>query len=245
MTMKFTAAILGATLAAGLAMGSAHATQFVVNGNFTQLSNGLGQFDTNTTVTGWSGGGGYNFVFNVADQAVNGIDGALSLWDAANGGASTWNGKTASGAGNCAALDGDYITAAISQTITGLTPGAQYYLSFNYGFGQQYGFTGDTQQNLTVTFGTSGCCGTSPTFDLNSTGFSGWTTAAGYVTADSTSDTLSFLAYGNLPVPPFALVSNVSLVGAAPGPGPATGPLAVLGLLALGYARLRRARGQA
>ena len=78
----------------------------------------------------------------------------------------------------------------------------------------------------------------SPTFDLNSTGFSGWMTAAGYVTPDSTSDTLSFLAYGNLPVPPFALVSDVSLTGGVP--EPATWALMGLGFAGLGFAAYRR-----
>jgi hypothetical protein len=64
--MKIASAIVGGGLALALAAGSAHAAQFAVNGDFTQLSKGPGQFDTNTTVTGWSGNGGYNFVFNVA-----------------------------------------------------------------------------------------------------------------------------------------------------------------------------------
>jgi len=170
---------------------------------------------------------------------------APTVEDQSNGGASSWNGLTASGNGNFAALDGNFNTAAITQTINGLTPNKQYTLSFNYAFGQQNGFYGDTQQNLTVSFGGS-YSHTTPTITLPSTGFSGWQTFTDTVTADSTSDVLSFLANGATvggggQVPPFALVSDVSLVG-APGPGPATGPLAVLGLLALGYARLRRAR---
>jgi hypothetical protein len=234
--MKMTSAIAGA-LALAFSMGSAQATEFVVNGNFTQLSNGLGQFDTNTTVTGWSGNGGYNFVFNTADQSVQGIYGGLALWDAANGGANSWNGTTLSGAGNFAALDGDFQTSAISQTITGLTPGKQYYLSFNYAFSQQYGFDGDTLQNLTVSFGST-LNATSPTFSLSSHGFSGWLSAGGYVTADSTSDVLSFLAYGNLPVPPFALVSDVSLTGAIP--EISTWAMMLAGFAGLGFVGYRR-----
>jgi hypothetical protein len=56
-----------ALLASG---GSAAAKQFVVNGDFTQLSNGVGEIDAITTVTGWSGNGGYNFVLNSADAAA-------------------------------------------------------------------------------------------------------------------------------------------------------------------------------
>lgn len=228
------AASLGAAVIGFAA--SASATQFVVNGDFTQLSNGVGQFDTNTTATGWSANGGYNFVFSVADQASPGEFGDVALWDAANGGNSSWDGLAAAG-GNFAALDGAFNTAPLTQTITGLIPGHAYLLSVNYAFGQQFGFNGDTQQNISVGFGSS-CCGTSPTFSLSDHGFSGWMHASGLVTADGTSDVLSFLAFGNLPVPPFALISNVSLTSV---PEPATWTMMIMGLGGLGgLARRRR-----
>jgi hypothetical protein len=210
-------AALAATLCTA---ANAHATQFVVNGDFTELSDGVGQFDTNTTATGWSGNGGYNFVMNTADVGAPGINGNVALWDAANGGTSTWNGLTASGAGNFAAMDGDFMTAALTQTITGLTVGETYTLSFNYAFGQQPGFGGDTVQSLTASLGSF--TGTLPSafppggFSPPSHGFSGWETFSTKITADATSETLSFLAAGNLPVPPFALVSDVSLTGSVP-----------------------------
>jgi hypothetical protein len=228
-------------LALALSMGSAHATQFVQNGDFTQLSNGIGQFDTNTTASGWSGGGGYNFVFNTADQASPGIYGdqfgGTSLWDAANGGASNWDGKTASGVGNFAALDGDFGTRAITQTISGLTPGAQYYLSFNFAFSQQEKWNGDTLQNLTVGFGNNFTT-TTPTFDLAEHSFSGWKSDGMFVTANSNSEVLSFLAYGNVPVPPFALVSDVSLTGGVP--ELSTWAMMLTGFAGLGFAGYRR-----
>ena len=222
--------------AASLALGSAaQAANLVVNGDFTQLSNGVGQFDTNTTVTGWSGGGGYNFVMSVADVGGTGTFGNLSLWDAANGGTSTWNGLAA-GSGNFAALDGDFETSAISQTINGLTVGKTYLLGFDYAFGQQTGFSGDTLQKLTASFG--GLSATSSTFTVPSHGFTGWQFVSGLVTATSSSETLSFLANGNLPVPPFALVSNVSLTAV---PEPSTWALTILGFAGLGAAlRVRR-----
>jgi hypothetical protein len=239
--MKMTSVFVG-VLALAISMGSAHATQFVTNGNFTSLSNGVGQMDTNTVATGWSANGGYNYIFNTADQAAPGVYGGLTLWDQANGGLNNWNGKTLSGAGNFAALDGDFGTAAITQTINGLTVGKQYYLSFNYAFSQQTGFYGDTQQDLTVGLGSS-LTATSPIFYLPSQGFSGWGSAGGFITATASSEVLSFLAYGNLPVPPFALVSDVSLTGGVP--EISTWAMMLSGFAALGFAGYRRAKNRA
>ncbi len=239
--MKIKSAIIGG-LALAFSMGSAHATQLVTNGDFTQLSSGLGQFDNNTTVAGWSGGGGYNFVFSVADQTVNGVDGGLTLWDKANGGANNWNGLTKSGAGNFAALDGDYITAPISQTVSGLKVNQWYHLTFNYAFGQQYRYGGETQQNLTVGFGASTPV-TTATYSLASEGFSGWMNASDTFKASSTSEVLSFLAYGSAPVPPFALVSNVSMTAGVP--ELSTWAMMLAGFACLGFAGYRRARNRA
>ena len=221
-----------------LSAGGVQAKQFVVNGDFTQLSNGVGQFDAATTVTGWSGNGGYNFVMSSADAGANGQYGNTSLWDAANGGASTWNGAAA-GSGNFAAMDGDFMTSPITQKITGLTVGKTYTLSFDYAFGQQYTFDGDTLQTLTASLGDN-FSWTSSTASVASHGFTGWTQESVTITADNTSEVLSFLANGNLPVPPFALISNVSLTGGVP--EPATWTMLILGLGGLGFvARRRRA----
>jgi hypothetical protein len=103
-------ALIAGFTAALVLRSAAQASQFVVNGDFTQLSNGVGEFDTNTVATGWSGNGGYNFVFSQADQASPGQYGGVTLWDQANGGTSTWNGLAA-GSGNFAALDGAFQNA--------------------------------------------------------------------------------------------------------------------------------------
>jgi hypothetical protein len=236
--MKIKSVIIGG-LALAFSMGSAHATQLVVNGNFTGLSNGVGQFDQHTTVTGWSGNGGYNYVFTNANQPSPGYYGGLTLWDQANGGANGWNGKTESGAGNFAALDGDFETAAISQNITGLTSGKTYNLTFNYAFGQQQGFSGATVQSLAANIG--GTSWDSGDFNVANHGFTGWQSADVRFTASSTSEVLSFLATGNLPVPPFALVSTVSVAV----PELSTWALMLAGFAGLGFAGHRRAKNRA
>jgi hypothetical protein len=220
--------------------GAAHATQFVVNGDFTELSNGVGRLNFDTVATGWSTTG-YNFAVTDGTVGTNGGDGPVSYWTAANGGANTWNGLTASGTGNFASLDGDFITAPLTQTITGLTVGDTYTLSFNYAFSQQFGFDGDTIQSLTASLGSfSDTLPSSSGTTLPSHGFSGWSTFSTTIVADSTSETLSFLAFGNLPVPPFALVSDVSLTGGVP--EPSTWAMMLIGFGGIGFAAYRSRR---
>jgi hypothetical protein len=219
---------------------SAHADDLVQNGDFTQLSNGLGQLDQHTTAFGWSTQDqGYNFIFTQADQAVTGQYGGLALWDAVNkqtGDDNSWNGLTASG-GNFLALDGDFQTEPVSQTLTGLVVGRKYNLTFDYAFAQQEGFSGATIQNLTASVGSDSF--KSSDFPLPNHGFSGWTHVTDEFTADSPSEVLSFLAHGNLPVPPFALVSNVSILAGGV-PEPSSWAMAILGLAGLGAVARRR-----
>jgi len=236
--MKIRSAIIGG-LALAFSMGSAHAVQLVTNGNFTTLSNGVGQFDTNTTATGWSANGGYNFVFSSANQASQGIYGGVSLWDAANGGNNSWNGLAAGG-GNFAALDGDFESRALTQTVNGLVAGKTYNLTFNYAFGQQKGFDGATIQSLAADIGSTAW--SSANFNVANHGFTGWQSEDLRFKATSTSEVLSFLATGNLPVPPFALVSNVSLTAAVP--EMSTWAMMLAGFASLGFAGHRRVRNR-
>ncbi len=231
-------AVAAAALSAALVMGgAAHATQYAVNGDFTQLTNGLGELGYNTDATGWSANGGYNFVFTQSDVESPGFFGGLGLWDANNGGSNTWNGLAA-GAGNFAALDGDFQTAPLTQTISGLTIGQSYNLSFNYAFGQQTGFDGPTVQS--IIFGLGDFSTTTGDFNVANHGFTGWHAFSAVIKATSTSEVLSFLAVGDKPVPPFALVSNVSLTGGVP--EPAAWTMMILGFGGLGaIARRRRA----
>src|SRR5436190_16495739 len=125
---------------------SAQAAEFVTNGTFTSLTNGLGQLGFNTNATGWSSAApdaSYNFVFDNGATVVQSQFGGLSLWTQANGGANGWNGL-AGGPGNFVAIDGAFHTGPITQTINGLTIGQTYHLSFNYAFAQQFAFDGDT-----------------------------------------------------------------------------------------------------
>ena len=230
-------AVAAATLAF---CGSAHATEFVTNGDFSS-NGGVGQLGYNTSATGWSvpaPPGSYTFLFdNGGNTSISGQYGQVYLWTNSTSG-NGWDGTSPSGQ-NFVGMDSDFHTGALTQQINGLTVGNQYTLTFKYAFGQQAGYTGDTLGLWNVSLGNSTT--QTPISSVPSEGFSGWKSDTITFTADSTSELLSFLAEGSPQVPPFALLSDVSLVG-APAPGPATGPLAVLALLALGYARLRRAQ---
>ena len=81
-------------------------------------------------------------------------------------------------------------------------------------------------------------------------GFTGWMSDTMSFVAQGSTETLSFLAYGNLPVPPFALLDGVTFTqetggGLTPGvPEPSTWALMILGFGGLGFAGYRRARKQ-
>jgi PEP-CTERM motif len=201
------AAILGTA-------ASAHAKQFVVNGDFTELSKGVGELGTNTQATGWDANGGYTFAMTDGTVGSTGTFGNVSLWTASNGGANRWNGLTASGVGNFAALDGESSPAPLTQTIMGLTVGETYTLSFRYAFAQQTGFMGNTKQSVTASLGGSDII--QILVNPQSKGFFGWGTFTDKITADATSETLSFLAAGSPAAPPFTLLSEISLTGGVP-----------------------------
>lgn len=185
------------------------------------------------TVTNWATGG-YNFVYNVSNvdqgtqaggalagqpkeapgqfNAANGY-GNTYMWGSHNGGASTWTAPPSGG--NFIAADGAYEVGAITQTITGLTVGQTYVLKFYYGAAQQQGtFTQSTTEQWTVSMGTGNVAGNFKTTNINlgAESFSGWFQATMFFSANSTTETLSFLASGTPSgEPPFALLAGVDL----------------------------------
>jgi hypothetical protein len=228
-----------ASIGAALALAtSAHAAQFVTNGNFTSLTKGLGQLGFDTEATGWSvpaPNKSYTFVMANGTAGSNGEYGNVALWDKANKGKNNWNGL-APIVGNFAALNGDFQVGALSQTISGLTVGKTYTLSFDYAFAQQSGFSGATTQFLTATLG--GVSIDSPTVLLPSHGFSGWQTFTTTITANASSEVLSFLAHGSPQEPAMSLLTDVSLTSAVP--EPATWAMMLVGLSAMGVVARRR-----
>ena len=169
--------------------------------------------------------------------------GYLHLWGPNNGSA---NGLPASSpdGGNFLAADPAYQTAAINQTISGLTAGQVYEVGFYWGGAQQTGFSGVTWEGWQVSLGaethsTPGDNLHDPgTISNANHGFTGWRYTTLDFTATSGTEVLSFLSLGGpTGVPPFALLDGVSLQAV---PEPSSIALAGIGLLGLGVMRLRR-----
>jgi hypothetical protein len=186
---------------------------------------------------------GYNFVFTAgtisAGTQANGAPGqpfeAPGQFNATNGYGTTfmWGKGTsttvASGnnggtttitapplGGNIIAADAIYQVGAIKQTITGLTIGNTYKLTFYWAGAQQQGtgFDSATTENWTVSMGTGNVAGNFTTASVPNAahGFTGWMQQTFYFYAGATSEVLSFTAGGGPACePPFALLADVDL----------------------------------
>ena len=144
--------------------------------------------------------------------------------------------------GNYVASDGDRnLGAPITQTVSGLFPGTEYEVSFDWAAAQQTGFTGETthawevyltdSSNVQIKNFNTGFI-TNP-----SEAFQPWRPASFTFTATQSSHLLTFFADGGpAGLPPFALLDNVSLVAV-----PESSTLVAL-FTCVGLATLRRRR---
>jgi hypothetical protein len=226
--------------------------QYVTNGNFSALATPGGaayevdtQAGTSTDITGWTSTG-YNFIFTPGTATSTGAyspqySNYLSLWGAANigtGVTNTWNGNSPEG-GNFIGADGAFEVGAITQSITGLTIGTTYLLTFEWAGAQQHGYNGATSEGWQACLGST-CNGTGM-LNNSSNGFTGWHNASFAFKASAATETLSFLAAGTPSgEPPFSLLDNVSLTQDLPEPR----TLALMGASLAGLIAARRFAGR-
>lgn len=237
--------VLSASLALiGLSVGSAGiaSANLVSNGGFesTGYSDSTVFSGTNTTAaTGWTSTGTYVLLCypTSCDNTSLPNLGGFALAGPANGHANAL-GPSPNG-GNYMGFDADSnFSGSFSQTINGLTPGAKYTLSFYMAGAQEVNGGGPTTESLQVTLGTDSY--TTPTISTPSQGFSPWTLYTTTLTANNTTDVLSFLAVGGPSgEPPYALLDGVSLNSAVP--EASTWLMIIAGFAGMGaWARARR-----
>lgn len=259
MNRALSTAVIGLSAISITAVGSAaQAANLVTNGGFvpSNLARpsayiGGGQ----VTIPGWTINRTFSFVvadgttvgenLNFAGYGPDPVNGgpisgprgtALSLY--------TSPGQTVNspdGSGWFLALDGAYGSKPkVSQTLTGLTPGQQYTVSFYQASGQQRGFDGDTTDYFDVTFGST-TQRAATLFHPSKAPVSPWQQQTLTFTADNSTQVLSFLATGApVGLPPFALLSGVSVqaVSAVPEPFTILGSAAAIGFGTLFKRRL-------
>ncbi len=142
--------------------------------------------------------------------------------------------------GNFLGVDGDpNYSAAINQTITGLTAGETYNVGFYQAAAQQAGFSGATTQKWKVTFGDS--VQTSDVMNTPSEGTTAWNQQNLYFVATAATQTLSFLAQGSPSGdPPFVLLDGISVTEGTPEPSSMV--LLLSGLTGVAVMARRRAK---
>jgi len=229
-------------LLAASAWTGARAVPVITNGGFETTSFTASTQMNTTNLTGWSTSG-YNFVFFPGTATTTGAAsvqyGALILQGTLPSGASNGFPATSPSGGNFVGADGDFQVGAITQTITGLTVGIQYAVSFYWGAAQQNGsaYTSATTEQWQVTLGSE--LHSTPIINNPPQGFTGWLSQSLTYTATSTSEVLSFLAAGTPSgAPPFSLLDGVSITAVAEPASWMTLVAAVLSII--GVANLRR-----
>jgi hypothetical protein len=239
------------TLLAGLACaalgvgGAAAGPNLVLNGGFEMSSNTQSTLLSSgtTSVTDWTSNGIFVLYCTAAAGTTcdeGSILGAFALQGPANG---NNNGLASSPQGGAyMAFDSDPgFHGTFTQTITGLSVGQKYALSFYMAGTQDVSRDSATTESITATLGAESY--TTSTINTPAAGFSPWQHYSTTFTYTGGGNILSFLATGGPSgQPPYALLDGVSLTAVTGGvPEPTTWAMIVAGFVGLSFAaRARR-----
>ncbi len=234
---------------------AAQAVPVLLNGSFEQTSLTASGQMLASNVTGWSTGSppssapttSYNFLFFPGTATTKGAAtsqyGQLYLGGTLPSGASNGFPATSPDGGNFIAADGAFQTSPITQTVTGLTAGIRYAVSFYWAAAQQQGssYNTATTEQWQVTLGSE--LHSTPIIDNPVQGFTGWMKQTLTYTATSASEVLSFLAAGTpTGQPPFSLLDGVSIIAVAEPASWMTLLVAVLSIIGVAHLKRRSAR---
>jgi hypothetical protein len=218
----------------------AGSVNLVSNGDFSSVTQGATQLvETNgygAALANWTTTSTYSFLLT-ASQATSGFNngytnqGTLYTGSGTPGQISFYSASASPMGGNFLAQDADFQTGTLSQTISGLTVGHTYALSFYQALAQQTGYSGTNTNQWVASLG--GQTDYSTPLTNASGGFTGWSYVTEYFTATSATEVLGFTANGT-GAPPMALLDGVSLVDA---PEPATWTVMIMGLFGILGAR--------
>jgi hypothetical protein len=266
----------GVALSLGLA-SSAHANPALPNLenlNFLDYTGAAPKnYFSNVDPVGWTGGTNLIFIVAPGTDPSSPVTACGTTYLSTYGCPST---LAIPGGYNFVEADGNPdFEEGFNYLVTGLTPGQTYTLSFYQAASQQRGFTGATTEQWIVSLGTSGLttcidCGpynatfnsfestysnadpsasvvATPLMSTPSGGMTDWNYVSVNLTADSTSDLLSFLAWGDdgttNNLPPMVFLTGVnSPAGLNNVPEPAALTVFAAGLLGFGGTMWRRRR---
>jgi hypothetical protein len=196
------------TIAVALFTCNLARANLVTNGGF-EVCTGTAPKDflTNVLPTDWSGGG---FDFIDAPGTADNYSYALPVYPGFP--------ATSPQGGNFVQTDSTPTFAApVTQMIFGLTAGQSYAVSFYQAAGQGSGDSGATTDQWEVTLGSSSTAYSS-LMSIPQGGMFPWTSQTLTLTADNTSDLLSFIAVGSGGVPPQIFLDGVDMETSVPEP---------------------------